>query len=94
MKENILLTISERHRENTENVRITGHTQAGEVYTFHVHGENAWWFESFLKEGDQITICRIETYVIYADTQELGIRIPSENNIRVEKAPCPEAKGV
>ncbi len=61
MTENILLTISERHRENTENVRITGHTENEEAYTFHIKGENAWWFESFLKVGTQITLYRVET---------------------------------
>ena len=88
MTKNILLTISERHRENTENVRITGHTENGEAYTFHIKGENAWWFESFLKKGTQIVICPIETYVIYAATPEERIRIPPENllYIRREKA--------
>ena len=89
MKENILLTISDRHRVNTENVRITGHTQAGETYTFDVKGENAWWFESVLKVGTRITLCPIETYAIYAaNPQEQPIRIPPENNIHIslEKA--------
>ena len=36
MKDKLKLTISERHRENTENVRITGHTENGEAYTFHI----------------------------------------------------------
>ena len=90
MTENIFLTISERHRENTENVRITGHTPEGEKYTFHIKGENAWWFESFLKEGTQITLCPIETYAIYAaNPQEIPIRIPPENTLYIyrEKAP-------
>ncbi|MEH0007921.1 MAG: hypothetical protein V6Z82_04285 [Flavobacteriales bacterium] len=64
MTKNIHLTISERHRENTENVRITGHTENGEAYTFHIKGENAWWFESFLTEGTQITLTRVETYIV------------------------------
>ncbi|MDD9974366.1 MAG: hypothetical protein OXU27_10185 [Candidatus Poribacteria bacterium] len=86
MKNDIYLTIFERHRVNTENVRITGHTPAGKEYTFHVCGENAWWFESFLKEGTQIKLCPVETYIIYARTKET--RIPPENNlyIIVEKA--------
>ena len=87
MTENIFLTISERHRENTENVRITGHTENGEAYTFHIKGENAWWFESFLKVGTQITLTRVETYIISAgNPQEQTIRIPPEKNIKVEKA--------
>ena len=86
MKADILLTITDRHRVNTENVRITGHTLAGEEYTFHVRGENAWWFESFLSEGTQINISPIETYAIYTGTQEKQIRIPPENTIKVEKA--------
>ena len=87
MTKNIHLTISERHRENTENVRITGHTPEGEKYTFHVKGENAWWFESFLKVGDQVTLSRVETYIISAgNPQEQPIRIPPEKNIKVEKA--------
>ena len=87
MTKNILLTISERHRENTENVRITGHTENGEAYTFHIKGENAWWFESFLSEGTQITLYRVETYIVSAGKpQEQPIRIPPEKNIKVEKA--------
>lgn len=85
MKADILLTIPDRHRVNTENVRITGQTQAGDEYTFHVRGENAWWFESFLKVGTQITLCPIETYTIYTGTQEKPISIPPENTIKVEK---------
>lgn len=86
MKGEIMLTICERHRENTENVRIIGHTQEGEEYTFHILGERAWRFESFLKEGTQIVLYPIETYVLYSATQEKRIRIPSENNIRVANA--------
>ena len=87
MKDKLKLTISERHREHTENVRITGHTENGEAYTFHVKGENAWWFESFLKVGDQVTITRVETYIVSAgNPQEQPIRIPPEKNIKVEKA--------
>ena len=87
MKDKLKLTISERHRENTENVRITGHTENGEAYTFHIKGENAWWFESFLKVGTQITLTRVETYIISAgNPQEQLIRIPPEKNIKVEKA--------
>lgn len=41
MKDKLKLTLSERLRVNTENVRTTGDTQAGEEYTFHVVGENA-----------------------------------------------------
>ena len=83
IKENILLTISERHRVNTENVRIIGHTPAGEEYTFHVRGENAWWFESYLSVGTQITLRSFETYEIY--TQDAPIRIPLERSITVER---------
>ena len=79
MKDKIILTICERHRENTEKIRITGRTEEGKEYTFHLLGENAWWFESFLKKETQITICPIETYVIYAETLEEPIRIPPEN---------------
>ena len=86
MKDKMTLTISERQRVNTENVRITGHTQTGEEYTFHILGENAWWFESFLTPGSQITLCRRETYIIFTDTHEKMIRIPPEKNIRVEIA--------
>ena len=87
MAKNIRLTISERHRESTENVRITGHTENGEAYTFHIKGENAWWFESFLSEGTQITLTRVETYIVSAgNPQEQPIRIPPENDIKVEKA--------
>ena len=88
MKDEIILTICERHRENTEKIRIRGHTEEGKEYTFHLLGENAWWFESFLKKGTQIVICPIETYVIYAATPEERIRIPPENllYIRREKA--------
>ena len=86
MKDDILLTIRERHRENTKAVRITGHTEEGEEYTFRILGENAWWFESFLKEDTQIVLRQIETYIVYSGTQENQIRIPLENNIRVEKA--------
>lgn len=94
MKNNIRLTIHERHRENTENVRITGHTQTGDEYTFHILGENAWWFESFLKEGRQITLYATETYVLDAGTEEEPVRIPSENNIRIEQAIRTKAKAV
>ena len=86
MKEELILTISERHRVNTEKIRITGHTQTGDIYTFYVLGDNAWWFESFLKVGTQINISPIETYAIYTGTQEKPIRIPSEKTIKVEKA--------
>ena len=86
MKDKLKLTISERQRVNTENVRITGHTQAGEEYTFHVVGENAWWFESFLKVGTQIALRPIENYEIYTDTQEKTIRIPPEKTIKVKNA--------
>ena len=86
MKKEIILTISERHRVNTEKIRITGHTQTGDVYTFYVLGDNAWWFESFLSEGTQMTLCPIETYAIYTGTQENPIRIPPESTIKVEKA--------
>ncbi len=87
MTKNIFLTISERHRATTENVRITGHTPMGEVYTFHIKGENAWWFESFLSEGTQITLTRVETYIVSAgNPREQPIRIPPEKNIKVEKA--------
>ena len=51
MKTEITLTIYERYRENAENICITGHTQTGETYTFHIVEENTWWFESFLKVG-------------------------------------------
>jgi len=71
---------------NTENIRITGETPAGETYTFHVKGENAWWFESFLKVGTQITLSPVETYAIETGTQENSIRIPLENTIKVVKA--------
>ena len=84
MKVEITLTISERHRVNTENVRITGHTPQGKVYTFHIIGENAWWFETFLKAGTQITLHPIETYIVSAGTQEEPIRIPSENTIHIK----------
>lgn len=86
MEDNILLTISERHRVNTENVRITGHTPGGETYTFHIRGENAWWFESFLKVGTQITLRPLETYEIETGTQGPSIRIPPEKTTKVEKA--------
>ena len=86
MKDILHLRITERHRVNTENVRITGQTPEGETYTFHVKGENAWWFETFLKVGTQITLCPVETYEIYTGTEEKTIRIPPENNIKVEKA--------
>ncbi|MCY3724563.1 MAG: hypothetical protein OXG97_20295 [Candidatus Poribacteria bacterium] len=69
MKDILHLRITERLRENTENVRITGETTAGETYTFHIRGENAWWFESFLKVGTQITLRSLETYDIEAGTQ-------------------------
>jgi len=85
MKEKLKLTISDRHRVNTENVRITGYAPAGEEYTFRVRGENAWWFESFLKAGTQITLCPVETYEIYTGTQEDPIRIPPEKTIHIEK---------
>ena len=78
MKDKLRLTISERHRVNTENVRITGETPDGDAYTFHVRGENAWWFESFLKVGTQIALRPLEIYEIYTDTQEKPIRIPPE----------------
>ncbi|MYK20429.1 hypothetical protein F4055_20050 [Candidatus Poribacteria bacterium] len=87
MKVEITLTISERYRVNTENVRITGHTPQGKIYTFHIIGENAWWFESFLKVGTQINVCRVESYEIEIGTQEKPIHIPLENTIKVEKAP-------
>lgn len=64
MTDEIRLRISERLRVNTENVRITGHTADGEKYTFHIKGENAWWFETFLKVGTQVTLRPIETYVV------------------------------
>ncbi len=89
MKAEIILTIRERHRENTENVRIIGHTPEGEEYTFHILGENAWWFESFLKVGTQVILRPLEAYVIYTgNPQEQMVRIPPENNIhiRLEKA--------
>lgn len=88
MKDEIILTICERHRENTENIRITGHTEDGEEYIFRILGENAWWFESFLKEGTQITLCPIETYIIYVATPENRTRVPPKNilHIRGEKA--------
>ena len=86
MKAKIILTISDRHRVNTKNVRITGHTPAGETYTFHIKGENAWGFETFLKVDTRITLCPLETYEIYAGTQETPIRIPLESTIKVEKA--------
>lgn len=86
MKDKLKLTISERQRVNTEKVRITGHTQEGAEYTFHVVGENAWWFETVLKVGTQIDLRAIETYEIYTDTQEKPIRIPPEKTIKVEKA--------
>ena len=85
MKDKIIITICDRHRENTENVRITGHTQKGEVYTFHIVGDNAWRFESCLKEGTQILLCPIETYAVYYVTEKnQRIRIPAENNITVQ----------
>lgn len=83
MKDKIRLTISSRHRVNTENVRITGATSEGEKYTLHILGENAWWFETFLKEGTQITLCPVETYIVYAGTPEKQTRIPPENNIHI-----------
>lgn len=86
MKDKIRLTISNRHRVNTENVRITAHTAAGEEYTFHVLGENAWWFETFLKEGTQITLCPVETYIVSAGTPEKQTRIPPKNTIKVKIA--------
>jgi len=85
MKDKLKLTISDRHRVSTENVRITGQTPEGETYTFHVKGENAWWFEAFLKEGTQITLRPIETYEIYTQTQKAPIRIPLERSIKVER---------
>ncbi|MYC78576.1 hypothetical protein F4X10_22660 [Candidatus Poribacteria bacterium] len=86
MKNILHLRITERHRVNTENVRITGETPAGETYTFHIRGENAWWFESFLKVGTQITLRPLETYEIETGTQDTPIRIPLEKSIKVEKA--------
>lgn len=86
MKDKLKLTISERQRVNTENIRIIGHTQAGEEYTFHIKGENAWRFESFLKVGIQIGLRSIENFEIYTDTREKPICIPPENTIKVEKA--------
>ena len=84
MKNEIIITICERYRESTENVRITGHTQAGETYTFYVVGENAWRFESFLKEGTQIILSPMETYAVYYSTQEnQRRRIPPECNINI-----------
>ena len=84
MKDKLKLTISDRHRVNTENVRITGQTQAGEEYTFHVRGENAWWFESFLKVGTQVILRPLETYVLDTGTQADTVRIPPENTIHIE----------
>lgn len=86
MKDIIHLRITERHRVNTENVRITGQTPAGETYTYHIRGENAWWFESFLKVGTQITLRPLETYEIETGTQVTPIHIPPEKTIKVEKA--------
>lgn len=86
MKNEIILTICERYRENIETVRITGHTEDGKEHTFRVLGENAWWFESFLKKDTQIVLCPVETYVVYSGTQEDQTRIPFENSIRVEKS--------
>ena len=86
MKDILHLRITERHRVNTENVRITGETPAGETYTFHVKGENAWWFESFLKVGTQITLRHLDTYEIETGTQVTPIHIPSEKTLKVEKA--------
>lgn len=86
MKDKMTLTISERFRMNTENVRITGHTDAGEKQTFYIRGENAWWFENFLKVGTQITLRARETYEIEIGTQENLVRIPRENTLKVEKA--------
>ena len=87
MTENICLTISERHRENTETIRITGHTADGKTYAFHIKGENAWWFESFLKAGTQITLRPLETYAIdTVQPQGKTIQIPPENTLKVEKA--------
>lgn len=84
MKNEIIITICERHRESTENVRITGRTQAGETYTFYVVGENAWRFESFLKEGTQVVLSPVETYAVYYGTQEnQRNRIPSEYSISI-----------
>lgn len=84
MKNEIIITICERHRESTENVRITGHTQAGETYTFYVVGENAWRFESFLKEGTQIVLSPMETYAVYYSTQKnQRRRIPPECHINI-----------
>ena len=86
MKDKLKLTVSERHRVNTENVRITGLTPEGETYTFHVKGENAWWFESFLSVGTQILLHPLETYAIdTVETQGKTIRIPPENTLKVEK---------
>ena len=90
MREEIILTICERYRENRETVRITGHTEDGEEYTFRVLGENAWWFESFLKEGTQIILCPTETYVVYTVMREKRIRIPPENTLHIQS----EAKQV
>lgn len=85
MKDDIVMTICDRHRENTENIRITGHTQAGETYTFRIVGENAWRFESCFKEGTQIVLCAIETYTVYYNTQDKQRnRIPPENNISIQ----------
>ena len=86
MPEKIHLRITERHRVSTENVRITGETPAGETYTFHIRGENAWWFESFLKVGTQMTLRPLETYEIETGTQETPIHIPPEKTLKVEKA--------
>ena len=85
MKTEVILTISDRHRVNTENVRITGHTHEGKKYTFHLLGENAWWFETSFKAGTQIILCPIETYEIYTGTPETPIRIPPENIIHIKK---------
>jgi len=86
MKDKRKLTISERHRVNTENVRLTGHTDAGEKQTFYIRGENAWWFESFLSVGTEIILRRSETYAIETGTQEKPLRIPPEKTLKVEKA--------
>lgn len=84
MKDTLKLRITERHRVSTENVRITGQTHDGEKYTFHVRGQNAWWFESFLKVGTQVILRPLETYVLDTGTQANTVRIPPENTIHIE----------
>lgn len=85
MKDSLHLRITERHRVNTENVRITGETPTGETYTFHIRGENAWWFESFLKVGTQMTLRPLETYEMETGTQVTRIHIPPKRPSRWRK---------